>query len=111
MVLRVSNRTGLPSRSIRGWPSQRSLVSDSFSCPRLVALSLAKLPFPLKPCFRENIQTLSCEGIEGRPFARAGQAEARWLAAIEHLPGAHRPGLVYQSYWNAMNRSVGMPLA
>jgi dipeptidase len=49
--------------------------------------------------------------VTEQAFARAGQAEARWLAAIEALPAEHRPGLVYQSYWNTQNRAAGMPLA
>ncbi len=48
--------------------------------------------------------------VTEQAFARAAQAEARWLAAIGALPVEHRPGLVYQSYWNAQNRSAGVPL-
>jgi dipeptidase len=48
--------------------------------------------------------------VTEQAFARAAEAETRWLAAIGGLHAEHRPGLVYQSYWNAQNRAAGMPL-
>jgi secernin len=44
-----------------------------------------------------------------RAFARAGEAEARWLAAIREMRPERRPGLLYQSYWNGQNRAAGLP--
>jgi secernin len=44
-------------------------------------------------------------------FTRAGEAEAGWLAAVEKLAVQRRPGLVFQSYWNAQNHAAGVPLA
>jgi dipeptidase len=48
--------------------------------------------------------------VTEQAFACAGEAEARWLAAIEAQPAEHRSGLVYQTYWNAQNRAAGIPL-
>lgn len=42
-------------------------------------------------------------------FRRAQEAEARWLETFDGMTVQRRPGLVFQSYWNAQNRAAGMP--
>jgi dipeptidase len=49
-------------------------------------------------------------GVTERAFRRAGEAEEEWLKAVEGLEVQRRPGLVFQGYWNAQNRSAGLSL-
>jgi secernin len=49
-------------------------------------------------------------GITAQAFQRAQEAEEEWLQEIEGLKVERRPGLVFQGYWNAMNRSAGLSL-
>jgi secernin len=48
--------------------------------------------------------------LTAEAFRRSREAEERWLRLIETMPLEHRPGLVFQRYWNAQNRSAGLAI-
>jgi secernin len=48
--------------------------------------------------------------LTAEAFRRSREAEERWLQLIETMPLEHRPGLVFQRYWSAQNRSAGLAI-
>jgi dipeptidase len=79
---------------IRLYSDERDALEDEFV---VKALDLAKTPASERAAF------------SAKCFARAGDAEARWLARVSAAKVQRRPNRLYTAAWRLRNRQAKMP--